>query len=59
MSSAEVAPKPAAKAAEKEPDAKAAGKREKRTITEIRESIFDQPRTTRVPPDGTYPKPDS
>ena len=42
MPSADVAAKPAAKAAEKKPDAKgegkADGKREKRTITEIRES---------------------
>src|ERR1051325_8804758 len=42
MSSADVAAKPAAKPAEKKPDAKADGKsdgkREKRTITEIRDS---------------------
>src|SRR5690349_13405447 len=38
MSSADVAAKPAAKAAGKKPDAKADGKPEKRTITEIRES---------------------
>src|SRR5690349_24900222 len=37
MSSADVAAKPAAKA-EKKPDARADGKREKRTIAEIRES---------------------
>src|SRR6476646_9293639 len=38
MSSADVAAKPAAKAPEKKFDAKANGKREKRTITEIRDS---------------------
>src|SRR4051794_41088984 len=38
MSSAEVSAKPVIKPAEKKPDVKAEGKREKRTITEIRES---------------------
>ena len=38
MSTADIAPKPAARPAEKKPEPKADGKREKRTITEIRDS---------------------